>query len=99
MRIERLPDESLFNILERLAGEGYLQNNRRLEAEFDGEPSSRFVELICSMENLGTLDLLGYKLTPEVLAHVLQSCSKITDLRIVAIEDGMLKMDELQKIN
>jgi hypothetical protein len=52
------------------------------------------VELICSMKNLETLHLLNYQLSPEALAHMFQSCSKITDLRVIAIEDGMLKMDE-----
>ena len=52
------------------------------------------VELICSMKNLETLHLLNYQLSPEALAHMFQSCSKITDLRFMATEDEMSKMDE-----
>ena len=55
--IERPPDESFLKILERLAEEGYLQNNRKLDVDFDFSSNSRFVEVICSMENLETLNL------------------------------------------
>ena len=80
--IDRLPDGSLFNILERLASEGYLQNNRRLNVEFDCSQSSRFVELICSMKNLESLDLNEHDLNPDVLARVFQSCSKLVEMDI-----------------
>jgi len=51
--INDLPDDSLFNILERLAGEGYLQNNQQF-GEFEScfLPISPFVEVVCSMKNL-----------------------------------------------
>ena len=80
--LTRLPDESLFKILERLAIEGYLLNNRKLFVTFKGSRSSRFDELICSMKNLEKLDLLSCDLTLEVLALVFQSCSKIIELNI-----------------
>ncbi len=79
---KRPPDESLLKILELLAGGGYLQNNRRLDMAFNWSRSSRFVELICSMKNLEKLDTFEYDLTPDVLAHVFQSCSKLIELHI-----------------
>jgi hypothetical protein len=94
------PDESLVKILERLAEEGCLQNNHKLdmrwpETEFD----SRIVELICSMKNLENLDLSNHVLLPHVLAHILQSCSKITNLRLHMADfdceiDEIFTMDE-----
>jgi hypothetical protein len=79
------PDENLLKILEWLAGEGYLQNNHKLKMRrTDSDIDSRMVELICSMKNLETLDLLDYRLSPEILAHLFQSCSKITHIRIMA---------------
>jgi hypothetical protein len=84
--IKDLPDDSLFNILEWLAEEGYLQNNRRLDVQFDCtcgcSCSARFPELICSMKNLESLNLFNHELTPDVLAHVFQSCSKLIELHI-----------------
>ena len=56
MFIGRLPEDSLFNILERMAGEGYLQNNRNLAVDFDFSSNPRFVEMICSMRNVESLD-------------------------------------------
>ena len=78
----RLPDESLFKILERLANEGYLLNNRKLIVKFGGAASSRFEKLICSMKNLETLNLHSYDVTLVVLAQVFQSCSKIIELNM-----------------
>ena len=78
----RLPDESLFKILERLANEGYLLNNREFIVTFES-PSSRLNELICSMKNLEKLNLLSCELTIEALANVFQSCSKIIELNIM----------------
>jgi hypothetical protein len=79
---KRQPDKSLLQILERLTGEGYLQNNRRLGVHFDCSQSARFVEVICSLENVETLDLLQHELAPDVLARVFQSCPKLTELYI-----------------
>jgi hypothetical protein len=94
--IERLRDGSLFNILKWLAEEGYLQNNRRLKVQSDYSCIFRFPEMTCSMKNLESLDLDEDLLTPDALAHVFQSCSKITHLHIKA--DGwcgeMFNMDE-----
>ena len=43
--------------------------------------SSRFIEVICSMKNLETLQIsYDYYLTPEDLARVFQSCSKLIKL-------------------
>ena len=94
LKFKRLPDESLFKSLERLAAEGLLQNNRKLIVTFEGPCSSRFGEVICSMKNLEKLHLINYELIPEILAHVFQSCSKITDLSIKITEDETLKMLE-----
>ena len=80
--LTRLPDESLFKILERLANEGYLLNNREFIVTFES-PSSRLNELICSMKNLEKLNLLSCELTIEALANVFQSCSKIIELNIM----------------
>ena len=82
LSIEGPPDESLLKILERLAGEGCLQNNRRLNGQFDCSSNSRFVEVICSMKNLESLDFHEHELTLDRLAHVFQSCSKLTELNI-----------------
>jgi hypothetical protein len=89
-----LPDENLLSILERLAEGGYLQNTQQLTLEFHWSRNSRIVEVICSMKNLEKLHLFDYKLTPEVLAHVFQSCSKIIDLYITSTGDGLLEMPE-----
>ena len=107
LSIERPSDESLLKILERLAGEGYLQNNRKFDVEFNGSQNnshldvqfdfssnSRFVEVVCSMENLKLLDLLHYELTLEDLARVFQSCSKVTNLLIPAKGRKMSELDE-----
>jgi hypothetical protein len=96
--IERPPDESLFKILERLAGEGYLQNNRHLDLKFDCSRSSRFVELICSMKNLESLDVNEHDLAPDVLAYVFKSCSKLIEMDIAIQEYKMYEMAEHLKI-
>jgi hypothetical protein len=87
----RLPDERVFNILERLAGEGYLINTQHLrDIGSYLLNNSSFVQVICSMKNLEKLEL-DYDLTLEDLAHVFQSCSKLIELEITAFE---CKMDE-----
>jgi hypothetical protein len=93
LKFKRLPDESLFRFLERLAEEGYLQNNRQLIVTFDCSCSSRFVELIFSMKNLEKLNLFDSDLTLEVLAHAFQSCSKLIDVNIMSTY-GILQMPE-----
>jgi hypothetical protein len=103
LSIERPPDESLLKILERLAGEGYLQSNRQFICyinwdqflmKLDCSRSSRFVKLICSLKNLEKLNLFGYDLTLVDLSHVFQSCSKLTSLYVTTNEYKMLEMDE-----
>jgi hypothetical protein len=94
LEFNRPPDESFLMILEWLAREGYLQNNRRLDVQLHWSRSSRFVELICSMKNLEKLDMCGYDLTPEVLAHVFRSCFKLTELHIGTKKCETLDMDE-----
>jgi RNA recognition motif-containing protein len=92
------PDEGLFSILKRLAEEGYLRNNHKLDMEgTDTDINSRIVELICSMGNLQTLDLPNYELSSQDLSDILQSCSEITHLRIKADNDEMFNMDETIK--
>ena len=97
MFIGRLPEDSLFNILERMAGEGYLQNNRNLAVDFDFSSNPRFVEMICSMRNVESLDLNEHDLTPDVLAHVFQSCSKLIELCIATQKYKTLEMGEHRK--
>jgi hypothetical protein len=84
--LKRLPNESLFKILERLADEGHFENNRELIVTFEGSRSSRLNELICSMKNLEKLHVFGNDLKLlkliEALARVFQSCSKIIELNI-----------------
>jgi hypothetical protein len=88
LRVLCPPDDSFLKILELLAEEGYLQANRRFECYFrlahflDCSPRSRFVELICSMTNLQSLDIVGHELTTDVLARVVQSCSQLTSIGI-----------------
>jgi hypothetical protein len=92
LRIISLRDKSIFKILERLAEEGYLQNTQQFgEYQFCLFHMSPFFEVLCSMKNLKKL-YLSYDLTLEALAHVFQSCSKLTELRISASE---FKMDEM----
>ena len=79
-------EESPLNILERLAREGFLQNNRKLGGTFNLFRSSRFYEVISSMRNLETLNLFGYGLTLHSLAHVFQTCPKLINLHIVTYE-------------
>ncbi len=78
----RLPDERVFNILERLTEKGYLQNTRHLR-DFEAYllDYSSFLERLCSMKNLEKLEL-EYDLTLEDLALVFQSCSKLIELSI-----------------
>jgi hypothetical protein len=85
LEIKRLGDEGLFNILERLADDGYLENNKKLIVEFPCSRSPRFFQMICSMRDLETLYLRHNELTLEDLAHVFMSCSKITNLSIWTI--------------
>ena len=92
--IERPPDESFLKILERLAEEGYLQNNRKLDVDFDFSSNSRLVEVICSMKNLETLNLGEHELTPDALAHVFQSWSKLIEQDIAALKYKTLEMGE-----
>jgi hypothetical protein len=82
--------------VEQLAGEGYLQTNRQLECnvKFANVDCSRFVELICSMKNLETLNLFDHELTPDVLAHVFQSCYKLTNLHIATYKYKTHEMAE-----
>ncbi len=100
------PNESLLKILERLAGEGYLQQNRQFKCnvrlaqlfmKFDRSHSSCFFELICSMKNLEELNLFGYTLTPDILAHLFQSCFKLVQLNIGIHNCKTLEMDERLK--
>jgi len=92
LELTHLADENLFSILKRLAGEGYLQNNRQLEV-WPTIRSCLIVELICSMKNLESLDLRDQELTLNSLAHVFQSCSKLTDLYIATNEYKTFEMD------
>ncbi len=96
LKFKRPPDESLLKILERLAEEGYLQNNRRLDVDFHWKRSSRFAGVICSMKNLETLNLFEDELPLDTscLAHVFQSCSKLIELDIWIHECKTLEMDE-----
>ena len=57
-------------------------------------PSSQCFELICSMKNLESLNLFENELTPDVLAHVFQSCSKLTELHIATYNYKTLGMAE-----
>jgi hypothetical protein len=97
LKMDRLPNERLFRFLERLAEEGFLGNNRQLIATLNCSRSSRFGELICSMKNLEELDLLGHEPTPDVLAHVFQSCAKLIKLHIGAKKWKTHEMDEHKK--
>jgi hypothetical protein len=94
LSIERPPDENLLIILERLAGEGYLQNNRRLDVELDCSSNHRIVEVICSMKNLKILRFFCKNLTLEDLAHVFQSCPQLTNLFIPANGRKMSEVTE-----
>ena len=93
MELTRPADENIFSILKRLAGEGYLQNIRQLEVDRVIR-SPLIVELICLMKNLETLDLRDQEMTLDSLAHVFQSCSKITRLHISKFEYTRFEMSE-----
>jgi len=79
-------DDSLLKILKQLAGKGYLKNNRKLDAQIccsiSDYRNSRFIDVICSMNDLEKLNLLNQELTPKVLAHLFQSCPKLTEVYI-----------------
>jgi len=93
LSIERPPDESLLKLLERLAEEGYLQNNLKLDVQFHCSRNSRFFEVICSMKNLETLKLFEDDLTLDSLTHVFQSCPKLIELHICTQVCITQKMD------
>ena len=93
MELTRPADENIFSILKRLSGEGYLKNIRQLEVDRVIR-SPLIVELICSMKNLETLDLRDQELTLDSLAHVFQSCSKLTSLYVATNEYKTFEMDE-----
>jgi len=86
-------DESIFKILERLAEDGYLKNNRKLiEANFSH--NSQLIEVISSMKNLEILVITCNNLTLEDLAPVFQSCSKLIELRIATWSYNSFEMAE-----
>jgi hypothetical protein len=92
----RLTDESHFSILRRLAKDGYLQNTRQIRMpgfKLFWPFRSQLVKVICSMKNLEKI-YLNWQLTLEDLAHVFQSCSKITNLQIVTYDCKTLEMTE-----
>jgi hypothetical protein len=94
LTFNRPPDQSLLTILERLAGEGYLQNNRQLgEFESDSFHISSYSRVISSMKTLEKLELESYMSFGD-LAHVFQSCPKLTELKITAFEFEMEEMGE-----
>ena len=74
--------------------DGYLQNNHNLIVEFPRSSNSPFVKVVCSMKNLDTLRLSDSDLTLEDLAHVFQSCSKITRLHISKFEYTRFEISE-----
>jgi hypothetical protein len=75
--------ESHLNILERLAEKGCLKNNRQLIVpSYNFSCNPRFVDVICSMENLETLDISGCQLPLEQLPHVFSSCPKLVELHL-----------------
>jgi hypothetical protein len=97
LKFQLLPEESLLQILEQLAKEGYLQNNHKLETNRPIR-SSRIVPVICSMKNLETLNFSDQDLALDSLAQVFQSCSKLTTLHFAAQKCKMSEMAELLKI-
>jgi hypothetical protein len=79
--------------LERLAEDGFLQNNRKLiEANFSH--NSQLIEVISSMKNLEILVITCNNLTLEDLAPVFQSCSKLIELRIATYGSKTFEMAE-----
>ena len=75
--------ESLLNILHQLAEGGFLKNNRIfILKELDWSHNDRFIQDICSMQNLERLDLWECEVTITDLASVFRSCSKLMDLLI-----------------
>jgi archaellum biogenesis ATPase FlaH len=93
LKFNRPLDESIFKFLERLAEKGCLQNNQMIAA-YNWARSSRLVELICSMKHLETLNFMDHEVTPDVLARVFQSCSKLIELRIATFGLKTHKMAE-----
>jgi hypothetical protein len=96
----RPTDKSHFTILRRLGGkDGYLQNAHQLRMpafKFSWKFRSQLVKVFCSMKNLEEI-YLKWQLTLEDLAHVFQSCSKITNLHIATFDYNTLEMSEYLK--
>jgi pantothenate kinase len=83
--------------LERLAEQGYLQNNRQLDAKLHCLRISRIIKLICSMKSLVTLDLMEQAVTLEDLARVFQSCPQLINLHVETKECQMSEKAEALK--
>jgi hypothetical protein len=89
--------DRLLNILQWLAEKGFLENTRQLIVTYNFSCSPRFVDVICSLENLEKLDLLGCKLSLEQLPRVFSSCPKLVELNLSPLTCHNWEMDKKLK--
>jgi hypothetical protein len=86
--------ERLLNILGHLAEKRILENSRKLIVGSDFSHNPRFIDVICSMKNLETLDLWNCKLKLEQLPCVFSSCQKLVKLVLRPLTCNNWGMDE-----
>jgi hypothetical protein len=85
--------ESLLIILNRLADGGFLKNNRQWIVSVGWSRDPWLFQVIRSMSNLETLNLLKCKLTLTDLQQLFRSCPKLTELRLMLFDRQNLEMN------
>jgi hypothetical protein len=86
--------DSRLKVLERLATGGFFKNNRQMIVYFNWKSIPRLFRVLRCMNNLETLSLLDWELTlTEDVPQFLQSCPKLTALRIRLLEIEKLEMN------
>jgi hypothetical protein len=81
--------------LDRLAAGGFFKNNRQMIVVYYWPSFQRLCRVLRSMTDLETLSLLNWKLSlTQGLPQLLQSCHKLTELRLTLVESQKVEMDE-----
>jgi hypothetical protein len=86
--------ESLLTILKRLAGGGFLANNRQWTVSYGWSRGPWLFDVIRFMKNLKKLSLLKCNLTLTDVPQLLRSCPKLTELHLRLFDGQILEMNE-----